>query len=970
MENKLSLIDRWIRAVRVLGFKGAFIKTMRRVKARFPRNTGSAISGADAVIYHNERSKRMSRVSVVIPFYNAGSYLVDAVESVKAQEFPFKDLSLYLIDDGSTDESRDIGEGYARIHANIAYVRQENKGVSAARNKGIEFAIQEGSEFTFFLDADDMYEKSHIQKCINLLEQYPESVFVSGVMHFFEAENGLSRRYRLPQYQKTREIKPLNDNADALYVGHVAQGGWRTSILKEHRFNEDLDYSEDIDLLCRILSEHNFVFSKEIAYRYRIRSAKDSVVNVGGTKLQWYSRVWNVFRPLYANMIEQHGTVPFFVQQTVIENLCSLFADAGIPEITSQIDYAKLDEAVRFIMRNTDESILEFVLLDHWHKMYFYTFKLGEPAITRWAPLPTFVMNDTGGRDEGKRFGYLGSDPLFLHIAREKEGILTIRASMRCITYQFFALDVKADFETAVTEVPAPLEREKLYFCGREIFPRKYYEIKINLRKPTAQSTKTGEGLIRFFLTTDYSVSVCLPLEAVPLAGIGYNMPFMLGDEFIIKRTKHINILKAAPFTETELLETCPNVMPFAGLGAPDKKSVGKFNNIKNHIIKNYRAFCDRRIWVFMDRANETGNNAEALFRHCVAKDDGIQKYYIIPDESCAERFEGLPYMIFGTLEYQLLCCFAEKFISSFLYDEGITLHFGVDRSQKELFEDIRNFKKLARAFFRGDIIHIQHGIIMQDISFYLNKFDEETRLLFNVSQREHDYVRNALKHAVDEKILRLTGLPMFDTLERIKNNPDSQKIVLFAPSFDRRFALKGAYNPAYKSSEHFKYLNSVLQSGELLDLLEKNGYTLYFRPHTWVVEQLADFDLDPRIIVSHEANRYDLFAMSDLMITDYSGIAFEFAYLKKPVLYAHMMSKPKFDESYFSYEADGFGEICSDMAELTKAVSKYVQKGCVMSGAYKKRVDDFFSFQDGQNCERIYQEILKLPDTRKNIFK
>jgi hypothetical protein len=133
-------------------------------------------------------------------------------------------------------------------------------------------------------------------------------------MRFFEAENNLNRRYTLPCYSTTREINTIDDyNKDALYVGHVAQGGWRASILDASRFNEKLEYSEDIDFICRILVDNKFVFSKDIEYLYRIRYAKDSAVNIAPTNLQWYSRVWNVFVPLFEDMIKLRNNVPLFV---------------------------------------------------------------------------------------------------------------------------------------------------------------------------------------------------------------------------------------------------------------------------------------------------------------------------------------------------------------------------------------------------------------------------------------------------------------------------------------------------------------------------------------------------------------------------------------------------------------------------------------------------------------------------------
>lgn len=924
------------------------------------------------------RSANTPTVSVIIPFNNAGEFIIDSVESVIAQSYKLSDMLIYLIDDGSTDCSSEIAKNYANIHKNVKYFRQENKGVLSARNRGIEFSLQDSCDFTFFLDADNKYERNHIEKCIKLFDKYPESVFVAGMIKYFGTEKGLDVRFNLGRYAKTREIDVFSFNPDdpdpardALYIGHVGQGGWRTAVLEECRFNETPAYSDDIGFIARILSDKKFVFSRDISYLYRKRSSNDSTANMNSPVLKYYSRVLNVFAPLYTDMLERYGNVPMFIQQVAIDEMLMLFADTQNVEQATPFDYEKLDKSIRLIIRNTNDTLINHKMVEHWYRMFFYTMKYGTSTITRWAPLPTFIMNETGASDDGYRLGHLGTDPLVIHIINEKLGILIIRASMRCLTYEHFALDVQADFQLTIREVPTPFERDKVYFCEKEIFPRKYYEIEINLNKPIKPSDRKDKGFIRFLLTTDYGVSVSVPYDALPHSGLGFNVPFTLGDRYIIKRTKQSNILKVSPFNEYELLEFCPDVKPYSGLGQPHPNSVKKFEALKNSILNNFRAFSNCRIWLFIDRGYDVGNNAEALFRYCATKDDGIQKYYIIPDESFAERFAGLPYILLGSLEYKLLCCFAEKFISPYLYGGGLTYHNGVNKTQKELWEDVCNFKKLARAFFRGDIIHVQHGVIMQDISYYMTKFDENIKILLSVSQKEYDYVKNDLKHALDDDILRLTGLPRNDYLEYVKNNPNSQKIVLFAPSWDMKFDQEGIYAPEYKYSKHFEYLDSVLSSQELLGMLEDNGYTLYFKPHLRIIPQLRDFNIDPKVVViTDEIDRYELYTMTDIMISDYSGIAFDFAYLKKPVIYAHFTDKPKFDKTYFSYELDGFGDICTNIETLVEAVKGYINNGCEMSGHYQNRVDAFFSIQDNHNCERIYQELLKLPDTRKNIYE
>ncbi len=100
---------------------------------------------------------RAGLVSVIIPSYNYGHFVVDAVESALAQTY--RPIEIIVVDDGSTDDTRDRLRGFAdRIH----YVYQNNRGLSAARNTGIRLAK---GEWIALLDADDVWhrEKTEVQ---------------------------------------------------------------------------------------------------------------------------------------------------------------------------------------------------------------------------------------------------------------------------------------------------------------------------------------------------------------------------------------------------------------------------------------------------------------------------------------------------------------------------------------------------------------------------------------------------------------------------------------------------------------------------------------------------------------------------------------------------------------------------------------------------------------------------------------
>ena len=111
------------------------------------------------------------RFSVIIPLYNKSSYVAKAIGSVLSQTFA--DYELVIMDDGSKDDSYDIASKAIEGRANCQIHRQDNAGVSMARNNAV--ALSRG-EYLCFLDADDWWAPSFLEEMACLIEEYPEAI--------------------------------------------------------------------------------------------------------------------------------------------------------------------------------------------------------------------------------------------------------------------------------------------------------------------------------------------------------------------------------------------------------------------------------------------------------------------------------------------------------------------------------------------------------------------------------------------------------------------------------------------------------------------------------------------------------------------------------------------------------------------------------------------------------------------------
>ncbi len=146
--------------------------------------------------------------------------------------------------------------------------------------------------------------------------------------------------------------------------------------------------------------------------------------------------------------------------------------------------------------------------------------------------------------------------------------------------------------------------------------------------------------------------------------------------------------------------------------------------------------------------------------------------------------------------------------------------------------------------------------------------------------------------------------------------------------------------------------------------MCEKYIYTMVFNPHPIIASYLKNFNIPSYIkIASQNESLQKLFCNSSLMITDYSSVAFEMAYLNKPVIYyqfdqEEFFSSHTLQKGYFDYEKNGFGPVAEDEQYLLKELEKLLQNNCKLFDIYKNNIDSTFAFKDGKCCERIYRVI------------
>ncbi len=369
--------------------------------------------------------------------------------------------------------------------------------------------------------------------------------------------------------------------------------------------------------------------------------------------------------------------------------------------------------------------------------------------------------------------------------------------------------------------------------------------------------------------------------------------------------------------------------------------------NIKDIRQEFQKRLPKSNIWLFADRDYEADDNAEHLYRYIMQNHPEREIVFALRKESLDwERLEkeGFNLVEFGSFEFERIIKKASKVISS--HADEYLMRYITSRQQ---------------------FIFLQHGVIKDDLSKWLNS--KKIDLFITSTKAEYDSIANDYNHyKFGKKEVVLTGLARHDAL--LKNNQCNARQIIIMPTWRANIvgvalgSSKRGLQSDFTQSEYFQKWNLLLNSNILQKLCEKYDYTIVFNPHPNIIPYLKDFNIPSYVkIANHNESLQELFCNSSLMITDYSSVAFEMAYLNKPVIYyqfdhEEFFNSHTYQKGYFDYKKDGFGPVVEDEESLLKELENLLQNDCNPFGIYKDNIDSTFAFKDGKCCERIYKVI------------
>ena len=882
--------------------------------------------------------------SFVMAVYNVEAYLGEAIESIVGQTIGMDVIQLILVDDGSVDASLAICKKWqARYPNNIVVIHQENAGVSAARNNGLGYVR---GRYVSFMDSDDKIVPPTCERVSAFFEKHGAEVDLVAIpMVFFEAAKGdhilnvkFAKGNRVINLEKEWGFPQLS----------MSSAFVKSSALQNIGFDTRLKHLEDMKVVQLILlRKRAYGVVSTVRYKYRRRAgAVKSAVQSATQRKTWYIDTLTYASEALLDEVERQcgGVIPKYIQYAVMYDLQWRIAMEDITPgvLTKEEEDAYRNKMTALLRRIDADMILSQRNIYSEHKIHALIMRSREALTVKESGQNGFMF-------------CLGD-------------VVAIRASRIPVCLEFMwqqgerlVVDVSLKLPNAVADslachaflwnrrIEPKLLSEKIvsWSMGEAILKIRYYRFEV----PLTDIGSSGRKLSFFLRWHEHMVGLSITYGRFFPLTEKYLSSFWSCSKCIVSCStkkwlyleplnRRLKVRRECRFLKDLWLKN--------QVGA--RKAV--FARLAVHAL---RTIGIRPFWIITDRATAARDNGEAFFRFMCEQHPEQKVYFAVnKDAEAYARMKKVgPVLARSGFAYKLRLLLADWIVSSQAEEQVTNPFWGYDAPYKDILAN----KKYA---FLG------HGITQNDISGWIGRYKKGMSGIVAASRQEAQAFCGQGYGYASENVW-LTGLPRYDRLYH-----DERKQILIMPTWRRELmgslgAKTGVWSikSGFKDSDYYKFYNGLINSPRLLSAAKKYGYTLVFLPHPNLQPYAAEFDCADGVTFLNQSCEYrDLFARGDVLVTDYSSVAFDFAYLRKPVVYSQFDKKSFYQRTsvlkpgYFDYERDGFGPVAVTLDRVIDELEHLMASGCRLEKRYQERIDAFFAFNDADNCQRVYERI------------
>ncbi|MCZ2258660.1 CDP-glycerol glycerophosphotransferase family protein [Sporosarcina sp. G11-34] len=348
--------------------------------------------------------------------------------------------------------------------------------------------------------------------------------------------------------------------------------------------------------------------------------------------------------------------------------------------------------------------------------------------------------------------------------------------------------------------------------------------------------------------------------------------------------------------------------------------------------------FRNEKIWLIGEQPFKAQDTGFHFFQYLKKEHPEINAYYVIdktsPEIEKVKKYNN--YLIYKSKKHFIYSIAAKAIITSHHPDYLYPLKS-------------KNFIKMIKA----KRIFLQHGILgtknMANI-YGKNSSNFYTDLFLVSSKREQNIVINDLGYSQNE--VKITGLSRFDKL--LNRDTPLKNQILIIPTW--RDWILSDYD--FLESDYYKYWNQLITNSKLRNITEQYNLDIVLCLHPNMRNYKKYFTAtNIKIINQGEVDVQQLLKESNLMITDYSSVGFDFSFLKKPLIY-YQFDKERFfsnSSSHLDLDNDLPGPIAFSIQEVNELVLRYAKGNFNMDKEYILKSEKLFEYSDQKSCERIY---------------
>lgn len=928
------------------------------------------------------------KVSVIVAAYNAEKYVAETMESIVGQSID--DYEVIVVNDGSTDGTIGILREYEKEYSHVTIIDKENGGPSSARNCGLDVAQ---GDFVYFFDADDVLELDALEKLYERAQQKKADLVIA--------------KYDIFNRFKTTPVNGINDlvamdkidkyEPQILWTFSLCNKLFRRSIIEKYGLRlPPISYSEDGAFLMRYVYRTNRITGLDkVIFHYRRMfdgEAESITASISPWKIRDYIEAHRLITesaeesiridfPQYASIdevIENNDEIHKYLNeinrkelQILLDQFYSKFwtlEKDTVEHLVGEMNHklSTLDMRDLSLLRDMhpefcldrlaveDAELLErawFTIVLYGEREQEESFLEVVQSLTLQNLIGIRIVMPSVWKEAVENAGFLQNNMFFMET--EDRDVLYYQALRETQTPYITFADAKVTyannaFKYAIKNFiksPADFVVELMYHrnfgdmqavlfstvalnsvkAGYENNPylgmdytltNKFFRVEFLRRQKFDESRSLLSHLPElyhrgYFTFMNDGIVFYEDVEDTYVDYVGTPETIPMMQEYLVDRRANLN----SPEIVQDLNEVMPKLIHFPSktLGGILFRKIVSF--LRRYPVKNQVLFFTIR------KDGELEGNAKALYPYVKGK-----------KVICASR---LPHNPFRKL-YMYYKNITSRVIVTDDYDRYLR-HFQLRQSQRvvQLWHACGAFKKFGQ---RGTNMSVH-----ADIAYHAQ---------YNIVSVSSDKIRGIYADAfnIDVHKVKALGCPRTDLFYDEKLVEDTkERVYQTYPEFRDRYII--IYAPTFRDigddrTQFMPELDFDKLSGELLP-----EQMFVVCPHPIMRNKIVEKSYD-NIRVVRDFSTNDMMLVSDMLITDYSSVIFEYALLRKPIAF-YCYDLLNYNRGfYLNYPDDLPGDVYENQEELTAYLRS--EDKDKLTEKYDTFIRNYMSACDGHSCERI----------------